>query len=126
MNIHEFRSLAKNTNLYQIIRPLDGTLSYAKPGDCFFSNILYDAGYNILSLVQSGHLDLVPRVFPFEEKIIGKNRHSVLTVCPECGSNGVNMPLEKECGNCGYTETRTYYDAHTIHDYLQSLKNSSI
>jgi ribosomal protein L37E len=118
MEQHEFRSLAKNRNKYQILKTLDGDLSYAKKGDCFFSDTLFDRGYNILSLVQSGHIELVPRVFPFEKNIIGKNRHSVITVCPECGSHGVNMPLEKECGNCGYTETRAYYDAHTIQDLL--------
>jgi ribosomal protein L37E len=60
------------------------------------------------------------RIFPFEKEVVGKNIHSVITVCPQCGSHGVNMPLEKECGNCGYTETRTYYDAETIHNLLQS------
>jgi len=29
--------------------------------------------------------------------------------------------LEKQCGNCGYTEGKTYYDAETIHNYLRGL-----
>lgn len=121
MTKQEFLQLAQNTNTYWVKKPLTGELSYAKPGDKFKSDILYDRGYNILQLVQDGFLELVPKVFPFEKEIVGKNSYSVLTVCPECGSHGINMPLEKECGNCGYTETRTYYDAETIHNMLNRL-----
>lgn len=120
MEQQEFFQLAKNRNTYKVIKPLDGELSYAKAGDKYMSDTLFDRGYNILQLVKDGYLELVPRVFPFEKEVVGKNVHSVLTVCPECGSHGVNMPLEKECGNCGYTETKTYYDAETVHNLLQS------
>jgi ribosomal protein L37E len=115
MNRQEFLQLAKNRNKYRVLKQLDGELNYANVGDFFYSDTLFDRGYNMNALVESGYLELVPRVFPFEKEIVGKNHFSVITVCPECGSNGVNMPLEKECGNCGYTETRTYYDAETIY-----------
>lgn len=78
-------------------------------------------GYIETSLPE-GASELVPRIFPFEHKLVGKNIHSVLTVCPECRTHGINMPLEKQCGNCGYTETRTYYDAETIQEMLNSDK----
>jgi len=120
MTKKEFFQLAKNRNTYKVVKPLHGELSYAKLNDKFKSDTLYDRGYNILQLVQDGYLELVPRIFHFEKEIVGKNVHSVFSVCPECGSHGVNMPLEKECGNCGYTETITYYDAETIHNLLQS------
>lgn len=120
MEQQEFFQLAKNRNTYKLLKKLSGELSYAAPGDKFMSDTLYDRGYNINQLVSDGYLELVPRVFPFEKEVVGKNVHSVLTVCPECGSHGINMPLEKECGNCGYTETRTYYDAETINNMLLS------
>jgi ribosomal protein L37E len=115
MNRQEFLQLAKNRNKYRVLKQLDGELNYVNVGDFFYSDTLFDRGYNMNALVESGYLELVPRVFPFEKEIVGKNHFSVITVCPECGSHGVNMPLEKECGNCGYTETRTYYDAETIY-----------
>jgi len=123
MEHKEFRQLAKNRNKYKIIKPLMGELSHAKVGDSFYSDTLFERDYNIHALVQEGYLELVPRVFPFEEMAIGKNVHTILTVCPECGTHGVNMPLEKSCGNCGYTETITYYDAETIHYLLNSTPN---
>lgn len=116
----DFFELAKNLNTYWVKKKLPGELSYADIGDKYHSDILYDRGYNIEKLVKHGYLELVPRIFPFEKDVVGKNVHSVITVCPECGSHGVNMPLEKICGNCGYSETRTYYDAETIQIYLNS------
>lgn len=118
MNREDFFQLAKNINRYKVLKQLPPPLDYAKIGDCFHSDILYDRGYNIIQLVADGYLELIPRIFPFEKEIVAKTKHSVLTVCPECGSHGVNMPLDKVCGNCGYTETRTYYDAETIHYLL--------
>jgi ribosomal protein L37E len=116
----EFFQLAKNRNTYKVIKPLGGELSYAKVGDKFMSDTLFDRGYNILQLAKDGYLELIPRIFPFEIDVVGKNIHSVITICPECGSHGINMPLEKECGSCGYTETRTYYDAETIHNLINN------
>lgn len=121
----EFFELAKNRNRYKVIKRLNGKLSYAKVGDTYNSDTLYDLGYNILELVSGGFLELVPRVFPFEREIVGKNVHSVLTVCPQCRSHGINFPLDKQCGNCDYTETRTYYDAETIHNYLTQLNTNN-
>jgi ribosomal protein L37E len=121
MNKEQFFQLAKNRNRYRVVKPLSGELSYATIGATYHSDTLYDRGYNINELVRQGRLELVPRIFPFEREVVGHNVHSVLTVCPECGSHGTNMPLEKECGNCGYTETRTYYDAETVHLLLSRI-----
>jgi hypothetical protein len=115
-----FFSLAKNRNVYKVLKALDGELSNAKIGDRFFSDTLYERGYNMFALTEQGILELVPNIFPFEKEIIGKNVHSVYTRCSECGSMGINTPLEKTCGNCGYSEGKTYYDAETIHNYLAS------
>ncbi len=60
--------------------------------------------------------------FPFEEEVIGKNTHSVLTKCLECLNIGINIPLETKCSNCGSIHTVTYYDAETIHQYIMNLK----
>lgn len=115
----DFFKLAKNRNKYVVINKIPfGTLNYADKGDRYNSDTLYDAGYNINELVSEGYLQLVPRIFDFEKELVGKNVHSVLSVCPECGSHGINFPLDKECGNCGYSETITYYDAETINNLL--------
>lgn len=57
-------------------------------------------------------------IYDFEKKITGKNHHTVYDRCPECLQTGVNMPLDKTCGNCGYEGTITYYDAKTINDLV--------
>lgn len=121
MTKEEFFQLAKNRNRYRVAKPLTGELSYAKIGDTYFSDTLYERGYNMYALVEQGVLELIPDVFPFEKEIVGKNVHSVYTLCSECRSWGINMPLEKQCGNCGYTEGKTYYDAETIYNYLRGL-----
>ena len=121
MTKEEFFSLAKNRNRYRVIKPLTGELSYAQIGDTYNSDILYERGYNTIELVKQGVLELIPKVFPFEAKVVGKNVHSVYTLCPECKTWGINMPLEKECGNCGYPKGITYYDAETIDNYLRSI-----
>jgi ribosomal protein L37E len=118
MEKQEFYELAKNRNKYKVLKKLDGELAYAEIGNTYFSDTLFERGYNIIELCKTGYLELVPRVFDFEKDVVGKNIHSVLSVCPECGSHGVNMPLEKQCGNCGYTECWTYYDAETIDNLL--------
>jgi rRNA maturation endonuclease Nob1 len=50
----------------------------------------------------------------WEQKLIGKNIHSVFTWCKDCHSEGVNIPLNDECGNCGSKNTVRYYDKETI------------
>jgi hypothetical protein len=60
------------------------------------------------------------KAFEFEKKITNKNIHSVYTHCLSCYMWGVNIPFEKECGNCGSLETLTYYDSETINNYLNN------
>ena len=54
----------------------------------------------------------------FEKLAIGKNVHSVYVLCPECKTWGVNMPLNKVCGDCGFLDGITYYDSETINNIL--------
>lgn len=119
-----FYKLAKNRNKYKVLKPIKGELSYAKIGDTYFSDTLYERGYNMDEMVKTGHLELVERIFPFEYEIVGKNVKSVFTKCPEGCGFGINAPLNKQCGNCGYTEGITYYDAETIHNYIVSLQST--
>jgi hypothetical protein len=119
MKKEEFYQLAKNRNRYKVLKPLIGELSHAKIGDTYFSDTLYERGYNMDALVEQGVLERIPDVFPFEKEIVGHNVHSVYSWCSECQSFGINAPLNKECGNCGYSKTHTYYDAETIDNYLR-------
>ena len=50
----------------------------------------------------------------WEYKLIGKNIHSIFTWCKNCHSEGVNIPFNDECGNCGSKNTVRYYDKETI------------
>jgi hypothetical protein len=50
-----------------------------------------------------------------EGDFIGNNVHSVYTHCLSCGAWGINLPLDKMCGNCTKdTDTYTYYDKETV------------
>ena len=56
-----------------------------------------------------------PTVERWEPGAVGKNVHSVYTHCRNCWMWGINMPLDKVCGNCGKTtDIETYYDSETI------------
>lgn len=120
MTKKEFYKLAKNRNKYRVLKTLDGELSYAKVGSTYFSDTLYELGYDMYALVKNGALELIPDIFLFEKEIIGKNVASVYTLCPECKTWGINTPLEKKCGDCGYPKGITYYDAETIDIYLKT------
>lgn len=62
----------------------------------------------------------------WEEDGIGKNVHSVYTHCIACNGWGVNMPLDKKCGNCGNSvDTLTYYDAETITILLSQTRKEA-
>jgi hypothetical protein len=50
----------------------------------------------------------------WEQKLIGKNIHSVFTWCKDCHNEGINIPFNDECGNCGSKNTVRYYDKETI------------
>ncbi len=118
MTKEDWHKLAKKRKVYKVIGRMVGDLSYAEVGDCFLSDILYERGYNITNLVNGNVIKLVPTISPFEKKILGKNIHSVRSWCPDCFAWGINMPLDKECGSCGYPKTITYYDAETIQNYI--------
>ena len=126
MTKDEFFQLAKNRNRYRVAKPLTGELSYAKIGDTYYSDTLYERGYNMYALVENGTLELIPDVFPFEKEIEGLNVHSVYTLCPECKTWGINMPMGKTCGECGYTRGHTYYDAETIDKYIRTVLKTQL
>ena len=50
----------------------------------------------------------------WEQKLVGRNIHSVFTWCKDCGMKGCNIPFEDDCGNCGSKNTVRYYDKETI------------
>lgn len=56
----------------------------------------------------------------WELEAIGKNVHSVYTLCLECRTWGVNAPLNKVCGDCGDPNGLTYYDSKTITKLLKA------
>lgn len=56
----------------------------------------------------------------WQKDLVGKNQHSVYSRCPDCLQMGINMPLDRVCGNCGKDNCVTYYDEETIHKYLHS------
>jgi rRNA maturation endonuclease Nob1 len=58
----------------------------------------------------------------WEEKLLGKNIHSVYTWCKDCHAEGCNIPFNDECGNCGSQNTVRYYDKETI-DLLFQTSN---
>ena len=62
------------------------------------------------------------KINSWENSLIGKNVHSVLTKCFDCGTMGCNLPQVTECGNCGSQYTVRYYDSETIDQNLESIK----
>ena len=58
-----------------------------------------------------------------EKQLIGKNVHSVYTLCFECHSWGVNLPLNHQCGNCNSNDTVTYYDTETVSQAILKERN---
>lgn len=59
-----------------------------------------------------------------EETLEGKNVHSVYTLCYECSTWGINLPGNKQCGNCNSMDTMTYYDIETLEALLASQKQT--
>lgn len=121
MTRQDFHTLTKNINVYRVVKPLVGKLHHSKIGDKYNSETLYENDYNITDLLDRGFIELVPVTFPFESEIVNTNEHTVFSLCPDCHHWGVNFPLDKVCGNCGYPKTITYYDAETIDKYIKSL-----
>jgi len=114
----EFNKLAKNRNLYRVEKKLKGQLCYAKVGDTYYSDTLFELDYNTNQLVKDGFLSLVEEPFEWQKEIVGKNVKTVYCYCPNCQSFAVNLPLDIECGNCSHPKMITYYDAQTINNLL--------
>lgn len=121
-NKEKFFELAKNRKKYKILKQLPEQPKSLTIGDKYYSETLYDHGYNMEKLVKYGYLQVVSEPFAFQKDLIGKNVHSVIVKCSECGYAGINEPLNTVCANCNYPKSVTYYDAETINDYLQSIK----
>lgn len=122
MSKEEFIANSGNIHIYRIVKQLPAELSYLKPGDKVKNSVLYDRGYNILKLVETGYIKNIDEPYDWQKELVGKNEHSVLSVCGECGSHGVNFPLDNKCGNCGYEKCITYYDAQTIDVLITKIK----
>lgn len=122
----QFLETQKNRNTYRVLEtftPPNRNKNWAKKGDTYGSDTIFDWGLNPTSLVEEGKLELLEKEpFEWQKELVGKNVHTVHSWCPQCLSFGVNMPLENECGNCGHTATRTYYDAKTINNYIKALE----
>ena len=117
----EFYKKAKNWKNYRVIKPFKKGLFDPIVDASVSAQTLYEEEFSIDKLLEKGFIKEIPDVFPFEKEVVGKNIHSVYTHCLECGFKGINLPLIKECGNCGFPKTQTYYDAATIDSYLRSL-----
>ncbi len=84
--------------------------------DLSINKILCEPPNSTLDKVES----TMDSIKEWEVELIGKNQHSVLTKCFDCGSMGVNMPEVTECGNCGGKSTVRYYDSETLDGYLKA------
>ena len=126
MTKEEFIATSKNIHTYRIEKKLPGSLAYLNIGDKISSSTLYDRGYNILKFWTNGYLRNIDEPHDWQQWLVGKNEHSVYVRCGECGTIGVNLPLDIKCGNCGYEKCLTYYDAQTIDMLIQAVKRKLI
>lgn len=121
----EFLESMKNRNSYKVLEtftPPGRNKNWAKKGNKYGSDTIYDWGLNPETLIKEGKIELIEKEpFQWQKDLVGKNQHTVYSWCPECLKFGVNMPLENCCPDCGHTKTITYYDAKTINENL--IKN---
>lgn len=61
-----------------------------------------------------------------EEKLIGKNIHSVYTLCFECHTWGVNGPKNYQCGSCNSLDTLKYYDIVTVSQVIEETRRQTL
>ena len=121
----EFLESIKNRNTYEVLEtftPPNRNKNWAKKGDTYGGGTIYDWGLNPETLIKEGKIILIEKeTFQWQKDIVGKNKHSVYSWCPECLKFGINMPLENECLDCGHTATITYYDAKTINALVKPI-----
>lgn len=122
MKKEKFIELVTNRILYKIVKSLPEMPKSIEVGGKYYSETLYNLGYNMEKLVKHGYLSVLGEPYEFQKEIIGQNVKSVFVKCGECGTMGINDPLNIVCGNCGYPKCVSYYDAETINDYIQSKK----
>jgi ribosomal protein L37E len=116
----EFIETSGNIHIYRVLKRLPG--GAWEIGDKVHNSTLYENGHNILKLVQHAYIKNIDEPYDWQKQLVGKNEHSVYVKCGQCGSFGVNFPLDNKCGNCGYEKCITYYDAQTIDVLINSLK----
>jgi len=122
MEKKDFIATAHNRNRYKIINQLPdiGKSHSMMVGNEYLSSTIYENGYNILDLVNKGYLIKIEKEpYEWQKELVGKNKNTVYSWCPQCLSFGVNFPLDNECGNCGWKETITFYDANTINEHME-------
>jgi ribosomal protein S27E len=117
----EFIETSGNIHIYRVLKVLpEGTWTI---GDKVHNSTLYDKGYNIVKLVKAGYIKNIDEPYDWQKGLVDKNEHSVYVKCGQCGSWGVNFPLDVKCANCGYEKCITYYDAQTIDVLINSIKS---
>lgn len=120
MDEKQFIETSGNIRIYRILKPIpEGTW---KVGDKVHNSTLYYAGHNIEKLLKFKYIKNIDEPYDWQKELVGKNEHSVYVKCGQCGTFGVNMPLDNKCGNCGYEKCITYYDAQTIDVLINYLK----
>lgn len=124
MKEQEFISTSGNIHTYRIMKKLPDDLGYMEIGGKVQNSTLYERGYNILKLVEHGYIRNIDEPFEWQKFLVGKNEHTVYVKCGQCGSMGVNFPLDNKCANCGYEKCITYYDAQTIDMLISRLQSA--
>ena len=58
-----------------------------------------------------------------EEKLYNKN--SIYTYCYDCKMFGINIPNNKQCGNCNSNDTILYYSENDV-DFAVQVRRDNI
>ena len=123
MDKKTFIETSGNVHLYRILKLIPGC--DWKVNDRVQSGTLYDKGFNILELVEKKYIKNIDEPYEWQKWLVGKNEHSVLSLCGQCGHQQVPFPLDNKCGSCGYERCITYYDAQTIDLLINHLKTNN-
>lgn len=123
MDEKEFIETSDNIRIYRVLKPLPG--SSWQIGDKVHNSTLYHAGHNIEKLLKYEYIKNIDEPYDWQKELVGKNEHTVYVKCGQCGTFGVNFPLDTKCGNCGYAKGITYYDAQTIDVLINKIKSQT-
>lgn len=122
MDKQTFIETSGNVNLYRILIPIPGCTWQIN--DKVQGGTLYELGLNMLELVANGYIKNINEPYEWQKWLVGKNEHSVYSICGQCGNQQVPFPLDNKCGSCGYQRCITYYDAQTIDLLINYIKTN--